>query len=417
MPSGSSTCTSPENATALCTSTRRCQPMPWASASTTQTGPSHPLTTMPVSSSTSRLSPPRTDSPSPTSITPPGGDQSREPSRRRFWTSSRPSGPSTMPLATSHSRIPAFSRESAAVHRGPGDGWRRVRAGRPLSIRGCPGSLRTAPCRPCPRPGPGCWRSSPSWSQVRAAPSSAGASWASSATAAAAVRPAWAPSSEVARRREAWPSWPFSPCGPWVSGAASGPSRSWSGPWPKTAREPARGSSPTASESPLSGEAQDPKGLGVAQTGGTTTLSGPLAHDGAHRVGGAVDLADVAEEGLDLGFDRPRDVDPRVGLERPREIDGVDPVRRARPGEVQRAPGRGGDGVEGGPPHGAVVPVVEVALTEEHRRGVGAHDGVGTNGPDQPHQLGAEVGGLLEVAVGVIEAVVAGQAQHGRGGV
>src|SRR5688572_8460304 len=72
---------------------------------------------MPVSSSTSRVSPTRTDSPSATSITPPGGDQSSEPSRRRFCTSRRPSGPSTKPPATTHARIPGILAVSSAVHR------------------------------------------------------------------------------------------------------------------------------------------------------------------------------------------------------------------------------------------------------------------------------------------------------------
>src|SRR5687767_15069295 len=61
---------------------------------------------MPVSSATSRVNPSTTDSPSWTSITPPGVDQSSEPSRRRFCTSRIPSSLSTMPPATSHSRTP-----------------------------------------------------------------------------------------------------------------------------------------------------------------------------------------------------------------------------------------------------------------------------------------------------------------------
>src|SRR5436309_9879445 len=64
---------------------------------------------MPVSSSTSRVSPSTIDSPSCTSMTPPGGDQSSDPFRRRFSTSSRPSGPSTMPPATNQSRIRRLS--------------------------------------------------------------------------------------------------------------------------------------------------------------------------------------------------------------------------------------------------------------------------------------------------------------------
>src|SRR5438477_1844080 len=76
---------------------------------------------MPVSSSTSRVRPSTTDSPSCTSITPPGVDQSREPLRRRFCTRRTPSGPSTMPPATSHSRtFPSLQAApplgSSAVH-------------------------------------------------------------------------------------------------------------------------------------------------------------------------------------------------------------------------------------------------------------------------------------------------------------
>src|SRR4051812_38732058 len=71
---------------------------------------------MPVSSSTSRVSPSTIDSPSWTSITPPGVDQSSDPFRRRFCTSKTPSGPSMIPLATSQSRIRWILAGCPAMH-------------------------------------------------------------------------------------------------------------------------------------------------------------------------------------------------------------------------------------------------------------------------------------------------------------
>ena len=63
------------------------------------------VTTRPVSSATSRARPSTTLSPA--SMTPPGGLQSWEPSRRRFRTSSSPPGPSISAPPTSQSRIGA----------------------------------------------------------------------------------------------------------------------------------------------------------------------------------------------------------------------------------------------------------------------------------------------------------------------
>src|SRR3954451_4295011 len=116
MPSGSSIRTSPSNATARWTSACTRHRSPGASASTAYNGPTHSVTRSPVSSSTSRVSPSSSDSPSATSITPPGGLQSSAPLRRRFWTSSKPSSLSMSPPPTVQSRTCPVLREHRRMH-------------------------------------------------------------------------------------------------------------------------------------------------------------------------------------------------------------------------------------------------------------------------------------------------------------
>src|SRR5581483_8743236 len=241
---------------------------------------------------------------------------------------------------------------------------------------------------------------------------SATASWGSAATATAAPSRASAPSSAGWSPPAAWPSWPFSCCARWPSGrraasAAASPLRSGVHPplYPG-------GGTPVAS----GGEGQAAEAFGVADAGGATAFLGPFPQELPEPLARLHQLALVAEQRVDLRLDVVADVDPAVGLQGAGEVDGRHVVDRQAGGqllgEVVGVAGAGGHGVEGGPAGHAVVGVVEVAVAEEHRRGVGADHDLGLEPADQFGDPAADLEVVAQLAVAVVEVEVAGQAQH-----
>ena len=104
----------------------------------------------------------------------------------------------------------------------------------------------------------------------------------------------------------------------------------------------------------------------------------------------------MTEESVDLALQRGSDVDPAVGLERARQVDGAHLVDRQAFAqvlrEVVRAPRGGSHCVEGGPPRDPMVVVVEVAVPEEHGRGIRAQHDLGPQLSDVAHDRAPQLG-------------------------
>ena len=121
----------------------------------------------------------------------------------------------------------------------------------------------------------------------------------------------------------------------------------------------------------------------------------------------------MPKQRLDLDVERVGDVHPRVGLHGARQVDSGDAAMdRSGVGEVVRVAGRWSNCVECRPTRRSMVVVVVVAVAEEDGGGIGAHDHVGLHLADHRDDVAAELRGVLEVTVVVVEAAVPGQTEH-----
>ena len=127
----------------------------------------------------------------------------------------------------------------------------------------------------------------------------------------------------------------------------------------------------------------------------------------------------MAEQRVDLALERVADVDPGSGSSVPDRYTAPhlvhgEPLGEVL-GEVVRVAGGRRDRVERGPAGDAVVVVVEVAVAEEHRGGVGAQHDLGAQLAHDAHDRAAQLAVVGELAVGVAEVEVPGEAeQRGR---
>ena len=110
-----------------------------------------------------------------------------------------------------------------------------------------------------------------------------------------------------------------------------------------------------------------------------------------------------------------RDVDPDVGFEGARHQHGGHLVGRAGLRVVARERSRRGGRIERSHADDPVVAVVEVLLAEEDRGGVGTEDDLGPVTADGGHQRLAELGIVGQLAVGIVEPLLAGHADQGAG--